>query len=131
MTKKKASAYIFIFNQKNELLLQLRSSQDDSYPLHYDCSAAGGIHEGEDPELAAKRELKEELGVEADLTFLREDEYEGAKMYIYVTRVSGGFNIGKEVESVKFASFKEINEMIENKEKFHPEFPYLFRRLFE
>ena len=51
-------------------------------------------------------------------------------MYIYVTHVSGGFNIGKEVESVRFASFKEINEMIENKEKFHPEFPYLFRRLF-
>jgi len=131
MTKKiEASAYIFIFNDKEELLLQLRSAKEDSYPLHYDYSAAGGIEEGEDPETAAHRELMEELGVKASLTYLGDNEYQGEKMYLFRTILNEGFNPGDEVESVKFVAVSEIHEMIENKEKFHPDFVYIFKKLF-
>lgn len=60
-----ASSYIFVFNKKDELLLQLRSKDEASYPLHYDFSAAGEIEKSEDPKTAAHRELMEELGIQA------------------------------------------------------------------
>lgn len=126
-----ASAYIFIYNEKGEMLLQLRAADDYSYPLHYDFSAAGGIEPGEDHETAAHRELKEELGVETELTYIGEDEYEGETMYLYKGVLSDGFNPGEEVEDIRFASTSEIAEMIEAGEKFHPEFVYLFKKMFQ
>ena len=56
-----------------ELLLQKRSDTKDSHPGCYDISSAGHIGHGEEPEDAAIRELREELGIslkQEDLTFL-------------------------------------------------------------
>ena len=53
------------------MLLQKRSEQKDSYPGCYDISSAGHIPAGVDFVPSALRELKEELGVEADAGQLR------------------------------------------------------------
>src|SRR3989344_784422 len=57
------SVAIFIFNKKGEILLQRRAADDDSYPLCLDFSAAGGIESEESKDIAAARELREELGI--------------------------------------------------------------------
>lgn len=62
------SVHIFIFNHQGGLYLQKRSPSKDQYPDHWDSSAAGHTDPGESPRQAAQRELKEELGLEVNLT---------------------------------------------------------------
>jgi isopentenyl-diphosphate delta-isomerase type 1 len=62
------SVHIFIFNSKGKLYLQKRSPHKDQYPEHWDSSAAGHTDPGETPLDTARRELMEELGIEAKLT---------------------------------------------------------------
>lgn len=55
------------------VLLQKRSADKDSFPNCYDCSSAGHVDAGEEFIATAIRELREELGLEAeeeDFTFL-------------------------------------------------------------
>ena len=49
-----------------EVLLQKRSMDKESFPGQYDTSSAGHIPAGEEPLPSALRELKEELGIEAE-----------------------------------------------------------------
>lgn len=73
-----ATSHVWIARQNPvtgyaELLLQKRSASKDSFPGCYDISAAGHIESGDDYLPCALRELKEELGIEAeasDLTYL-------------------------------------------------------------
>jgi 16S rRNA (adenine1518-N6/adenine1519-N6)-dimethyltransferase len=62
------AVHLFIFNRKGDLFLQKRSRWKDRHPLLWDSSAAGHVEAGEDYDQTAARELKEELGVEANLT---------------------------------------------------------------
>ena len=62
------AVHLFIFNREGELFLQKRSPWKDRHPLLWDSSAAGHVEAGEDYDETATRELKEELGVEAELT---------------------------------------------------------------
>lgn len=61
------SVHILVFNSRGELFLQKRSPNKDQYPDHWDTSAAGHTEPGETPLVAARRELREELGLTADL----------------------------------------------------------------
>jgi 16S rRNA (adenine1518-N6/adenine1519-N6)-dimethyltransferase len=56
---------MLIFNSRGELLLQRRSMWKDRNPGRWDSSAAGHLDSGETYAEAARRELREELGVEA------------------------------------------------------------------
>ncbi len=58
--------HLFVFNKRGELFLQKRSRWKDANPGRWDSSAAGHLPAGEDYETTARRELKEELGVEVD-----------------------------------------------------------------
>jgi isopentenyldiphosphate isomerase len=62
------SVHIFIVNSRGEIYLQKRSPRKDQYPEHWDSSAAGHLDPGESPEIAAHRELGEELGIDTELT---------------------------------------------------------------
>ncbi len=62
------AVHLLIFNRVGELLLQKRSPWKDRHPNVWDSSAAGHVGAGEEYDAAAKRELKEELGIVADLT---------------------------------------------------------------
>jgi 16S rRNA (adenine1518-N6/adenine1519-N6)-dimethyltransferase len=57
------AVHIFIFNKTGDILLQKRSRWKDRHPLMWDSSAAGHVHASESYDLAAKRELEEELGL--------------------------------------------------------------------
>ena len=69
------TAHIWIVRKKGDsyqVLLQKRSAEKDSFPGMYDTSSAGHIQAGDEPLESARRELFEELGIDAgekDLTF--------------------------------------------------------------
>jgi isopentenyldiphosphate isomerase len=129
---KKASA-IMIFNDKGELALQLRAAEDKSFPAHWDFSAGGGIDADENEKLSAGRELQEELGVTANILFITEERLtypawtpsvtREVDLWIYRTNHNGPFHPDlAEVEKVEFFSLETIQRMIDEGQKFHPEF---------
>lgn len=56
--------HVLLVNSKNEILLQVRSPIKDKFPNCYDCSVSEHVQAGESFENAAKRGIKEELGLE-------------------------------------------------------------------
>ena len=63
--------HVCVFNAAGQLLIQRRSAQKFTYPLRWDVSAAGAVDAGETPRQAAARELREELGLNLDLSGVR------------------------------------------------------------
>ncbi len=129
--KHKNSSVILVYNSAGELAVQLRASHDDKYPSHWDFSAAGGIDEGEDHDVAAQRELQEEIGISTPLTFIKEILYKDNKgtdrLFVYKASHEGPFTVQEEeVDDVKFFSREDIEHMISSGEDFHPEFIYLW-----
>ncbi len=61
------SAQVLVFNSAGELFLQKRSRSKDDFPGVWDCSAAGHVDPGEAYADCARRELAEELGIDAPL----------------------------------------------------------------
>ena len=64
------SVTIFLRNSREEIFLQQRSKRDDWLPGLWTASCTGHVKSGEDPLNTAKREMKEELGVECEPIFL-------------------------------------------------------------
>ena len=62
------AVHILLFNGNGEVYLQKRSRRKQRHPGLWDSSAAGHVAAGEDYDVAACRELREELGVETRLT---------------------------------------------------------------
>jgi isopentenyl-diphosphate Delta-isomerase len=65
------AVHVFVRNSRGELLLQRRSASKDESPLKLTSSASGHLGAGESYEAAAIREMQEEIGLVAPLTFLR------------------------------------------------------------
>lgn len=90
----KEIAAIIFENDKGEFLLYLRDNKPTiPFPNHWDL-IGGHVEEGETPEQALVREVKEELGLELrDYKFYRRfecltgDAYENIK-YIYTGRIN-------------------------------------------
>lgn len=61
------AVHIYIFDEKGRILLQKRASNKDTYPNCFAPSTAGRINFGENIFDGAKRELKEELGLDTEL----------------------------------------------------------------
>jgi 16S rRNA (adenine1518-N6/adenine1519-N6)-dimethyltransferase len=57
------AVHIFLRTERGEIFLQRRSPLKDKCPNLWDSSAAGHLDAGEDYEVAAVRELEEELGL--------------------------------------------------------------------
>ena len=127
---------IFIENNKNEILLQLRSEKSFRYPLFWDCSGGGHVDSGEDYDTCANRELFEETGIKTDLEFLGKHYLElddGRTHFIafFKGRYAGETNINpREVSKVKFFSKEEIRKMINRGKKFHPECLFALKKYF-
>jgi isopentenyl-diphosphate Delta-isomerase len=66
---------IFIFNTSGEVLLQKRSEQKMLWPMYWSNTCCSHPRAGESSEEAAHRRLKQELGIEADLSYLYKFEY--------------------------------------------------------
>ena len=130
--------HVLVFNDKNEMVLQLRSKNKNFTPGHWSTSAGGHVQSGETYEQAALRELEEELGIKTKLEFLSKDLYNdksrpGMEKFLGVFRTTyqGRFKINpEEVERVEFFSLDKIQKMIDGGEKFHPELLFLLKKHF-
>ncbi|MEK7194082.1 MAG: NUDIX domain-containing protein [Patescibacteria group bacterium] len=58
------AVHIWIINSKGELLLQKRASDKQAYPNLWDISVGGHVSAGETSLEGARREMKEELGLD-------------------------------------------------------------------
>lgn len=114
---------VLIFNSQGQLYIQKRSPNADTSPNMWDHSAAGHVDEGEEPEQAAKRELFEELGVEAgNLEFIsllktqrREKEKQFNRFwYVFKYNFSGSMTLQEsEVADGKFVDIDRLKKEIE------------------
>ncbi|MBI4800417.1 MAG: NUDIX domain-containing protein [Desulfarculus sp.] len=64
------AVHVLVFDGQGRLYLQRRSPAKDTFPGRWTSSASGHVDPGEDYGQAARRELMEELGLEAPLIWL-------------------------------------------------------------
>jgi 16S rRNA (adenine1518-N6/adenine1519-N6)-dimethyltransferase len=103
------AVHILVFNHSGELFLQKRSRWKDRHPRLWDSSAAGHVDAGEDYDMAAHRELREELGVDAELTRVAKlpaSERTGQEFtWLYQAQHDGPFELARaEIEYGEFFS---------------------------
>lgn len=60
------AVHVFVFNKRDELLLQRRSMFKDEHPGVWGSSVSGHLDAGEDYEAAALREMEEEMGIKPE-----------------------------------------------------------------
>lgn len=120
---------VFLFNDKGEMLLQKRASKKYHSPNQWTNAVCSHPRDSETYLEGAKRRLKEELGIEVELS----EKFD----FIYKANVGGGlweheldhvftgyydsdFDLNKdEVEQVRYISMENLDkEMSENPEKF-------------
>lgn len=125
------SVHIWIYNSKDEVLLQLRSKEKYTFPNLWDISCAGHVDLNEDPKTSALRELKEELGLTVDPQNLKfrniereqkssQNFIENEFCYIYLLKFDGAANtLVLQKEEVTQAQFFTIPN-IEKELKINP-----------
>lgn len=119
--------YVFIVNKKGEILLQKRSMNKDVGAGKWDVSVAGHNDLGEDCHDAARREIKEELGMVLDVRLVGKmliefgNETEMDTIFEAVTDGQKMTLQEEEVEEVAFFSLDETRNIPRNKvgDKFH------------
>ncbi|MCX6901286.1 MAG: NUDIX domain-containing protein [Verrucomicrobia bacterium] len=133
------AVHIFVFNSAGQLYLQKRSQTKDKHPGCYDSSASGHHNAGEDADTCACRELREELGIEADTNLTRllkipacaETGWEHVTFYTLQTDVQPQPN-PREIESGRFFTLAEVLQMVEaDSQRFAPGFIKVLRKFGE
>jgi isopentenyldiphosphate isomerase len=110
------AVHIFVFNSKNEILLQKRSLKKLVMPGRFDISAGGHIGYKESEYKAALRELEEELGIkDAEVKFLYdyiwESEIEREYVFTFMTFWDGPIDfLRSEIDEVRFFKVSDINK---------------------
>jgi isopentenyl-diphosphate Delta-isomerase len=122
---------VFIINSKGELLLHKRSANLKIHPGQWSCGAGGSVSSGESYEESAKRELKEELGIETKLVFLfKTRQYEPNAISASFEGVYDGKvrPNAEEIDRVEYVSIEKIKEEIENNTR---DFSNSFKKTFK
>ena len=83
---------VLIFDKNNKILLQQRSFNKKSYPGYWIISASGHVDKGELPDVAAKKEVSEELGINIILKLLDKKLMRYPNDSAFAYRYVGEFN---------------------------------------
>lgn len=110
------AGYILVFNSAKELFIQKRTMTKDVFPGYWDIAAGGVVLAGESYLSSARRELLEELGLEADeLEYLFDHFYEDASTRVWgrVYRCchEGPFTLQK--EEIEYGRFLRVDRIFE------------------
>lgn len=123
--------YILVFNDKEEILLQKRSSTKDLYPDCWDLSVGGHVDYNSTYEFTAVKEMEEELGIKTSierLTFLKEVlvklplSNEFFNVYKYQLQKDDELNLStEEISGIKWMNMEDIKKsMKENTLNWYP-----------
>jgi 8-oxo-dGTP pyrophosphatase MutT (NUDIX family) len=105
--------FIAVVTTDGKLVIHQRAATKDIWPSYWDIAAGGVVAAGEGYEESARRELAEELGIEAWLTGLGGSYYEDAEVALfgrsYLARHDGPYEFRDgEVARVELVSCKEF-----------------------
>lgn len=114
------AVHILVFNKRKEIFLQKRSMLKDKCPGLWDSSAAGHLNAGDDYEPTAVRELKEELGVTAEvqeILRLTPSENTGWEhIALFLARHDGAVSYPcSEVETGMWLGMEELDRWMRNR----------------
>ena len=94
------STYVLVFNCRGELFVHLRAPDKDVFPGHWDVAIGGVLAAGESFDAGARREAREELGVDVapePLFPLRyADQHTVVHGMVYRARHDGPFQLQRE-----------------------------------
>jgi isopentenyldiphosphate isomerase len=106
--------YVLVFNARGELFIHLRTSTKDVYPSHWDVAIGGVLAAGESFAQGARREIKEELGIDADAEELfpvvYADERTSVSAMAYRLVHEGPFRL--QVEEIVRGEFVPVTEAL-------------------
>jgi isopentenyldiphosphate isomerase len=109
--------YVLVFNRRGELFVHLRTPVKDVYPSHWDVAVGGVLAAGESFDAGARRELAEELGVEAPLgaafPFRYEDATTAVHAMVYSATHDGPFMLQpEEIVEGRFFGSDELERLL-------------------
>jgi 8-oxo-dGTP pyrophosphatase MutT (NUDIX family) len=110
--------YIGVVDRAGErLLIHQRAATKDVYPSYWDVCAGGVCTAGEPWLASARRELLEELGIDAPLADLGQGEWAGDGAAVvgrtFMARHDGPFTFADgEVVEARFVTFAELDELL-------------------
>jgi isopentenyldiphosphate isomerase len=113
------SGMVFLVNSKKEVLINIRSSEKETFPSCYDASVSFHVTYGETYEAAAQRETLEEIHIEASLTcigkFIHNDppEYQMVTVFLCMSDIEPIID-AEEFSSHHFYSLQEGENIIKN-----------------
>lgn len=113
--------HICVFNSAGQMLIQQRQSNAHSFPNLWDVSVGGGVSQGETPQMAATREIREELGLSYDFSQIPPTVtvtfFEGFDdvFIIHMELQPDQLRLQpEEVQDARWATLEEILSMIDN-----------------
>ena len=123
--------HIIVISNQNKILLQKRSPFKNQHPNLWDLSVTGHVTACDSLKVACKREMLEEIGIDAiiddfeELLVIRDDKnMEFLHLFLLSKRLDEKTNFifeDKEVSEVKFFDLKDFNKMFYSQE-FSPYF---------
>lgn len=106
-----------VFSKQGEVLLQQRSANKTNDPHAWKLTVAGHVGAGENPESAAKRELKEELGFDAkpifyNKTYISQQKFNESRFfYVYYSLLDNLPKLSIDYDEVADAKWVKLNEL--------------------
>ena len=133
-------AYIVLRDKDGNFLLQQRSQLKKKNPGRYTYAATGHVDEGESYDEAAVRELKEEVGIDANLTLIDKSSYvsDEVNAQVFIAIYSGEIDHDvqlvldpEEVSGTRWFTKTELDEAVsKTPESFSPNMVKTYKKIF-
>jgi len=128
------SIHVLVFDKAGRVFLQKRSQAKDSCPGRWDSSCSGHLDAGEDYDVAARRELREEIGLVPPAPPVRWLRLEASErtgwefVWVYRLRSEGPFTLNSaEIESGAWFAPDEVDAGLRDRpEEFAGAFRFLW-----
>jgi isopentenyldiphosphate isomerase len=117
--------YLLVFDARGALFVHLRTATKDVYPGYWDVAIGGVLAAGESFPDGARRELAEELGIEAPLEtpfpFAYADADTAVRGMVYAVRHDGPFRLQpEEIVRGEFVGLRELEARV-TRDRFCPD----------
>ena len=130
-----AVVHCLVRNRQGELLLQRRSPNKDVQPGKWDTSVGGHVAAGESVEAALRREMAEEIGLDASAShprflhrYMHGNDFESEMVWTFLCESDGPFRAQNgEIAALRFWTPGEIEECL-GRGDFTPNFEVEYQR---